>query len=79
MDLKIQEALETILAQESRGYLMQYAQAYATAALQNKMEGEELRVQLLYVLNNLTGWRGETARETKKTLKTLKKPLPNSN
>ena len=33
------------------------------------MVGEELRVQILYVLSNLAGWRGETAREVKKFLK----------
>ena len=33
------------------------------------MVGEELRVQILYVLSNLQGWRGERAREVKKVLK----------
>lgn len=33
------------------------------------MVGEELKVQLLYVLSNLSSWRGERAREVKKVLK----------
>jgi len=33
------------------------------------MIGEELRVQLLYVLSNVRIWRGEEAREIKKVLK----------
>ena len=34
-----------------------------------KMIGEELRVQILYVLSNLAGWRGPRAREVKAVLK----------
>ena len=37
------------------------------------MIGEELRVQLLYVLSNLQGWRGERAREVKEVLKKASK------
>ena len=37
------------------------------------MQGKELRVQLLYVLSNLGGWRGEIAREVKKVLKAFSK------
>jgi len=33
------------------------------------MIGEELKVQLLYVLSNAGNWRGEEAREVKKVLK----------
>ena len=34
------------------------------------MIGEELRIQILYVLSNLRSWLGEGARETKKFLRT---------
>jgi len=37
------------------------------------MVGEELRVQLLYVLSNLAHWRGERAREVKAVLKEASK------
>lgn len=33
------------------------------------MVGEEMKVQLLYVLSNLQSWRGERAREVKAVLK----------
>lgn len=33
------------------------------------MVGEELKVQILYILNNLSSWRGARAREVKATLK----------
>ena len=33
------------------------------------MVGKELKVQLLYVLSNLSSWRGEKAREVKTVLK----------
>ena len=44
-----------------------YARSYANKGLY--MEGEELDTQILYVLSNLGGWRGERAREVKKALR----------
>ena len=46
---------------------LNYAIEYAKAG--QIMLGDELRVQCLYVLNNITHWRGEDAREVRKTLK----------
>lgn len=63
---------KTILLQESKG-LMAYAQSYAKAGI--GMRGEELKVQILYVLNNLGGWRGDTARRVKAQLKKVLKGL----
>ena len=37
------------------------------------MVGQELKVQLLYVLCNLAGWRGPKAREVKAVLKAASK------
>lgn len=37
------------------------------------MVGEELKVQLLYVISNLSYWRGERAREVKAVLKQYSK------
>lgn len=44
----------------------EYAQGYL-ASLEDAIEGgtEGLAVQLMYVLENTRGWRGETAREVK--------------
>ena len=33
------------------------------------MQGNDLRIQLLYTLNNLKGWRGARAREVKEVLR----------
>jgi len=37
------------------------------------MVGDEMRVQILYVLSNLAGWRGDRAREVKAVLKAASK------
>ncbi len=73
MDKKLEEALKTILRQPDQGYIP-YAKTYTLTALMNpytgrEMEGEELKVQILYILNNLGTWRGEEARATKAILK----------
>ena len=60
------DLFKIILRQESKG-MMSYAQEYAKAGI--GMQGKMLKVQILYVLCNLNGWRGEEAREVKKALK----------
>lgn len=70
--MDIQTAIREInkAAQSAKpGALIHYAATYANAM--RGMEGYELHVQSLYVLNNLSAWRGETAREVKAFLKTL--------
>ena len=37
------------------------------------MVGEELHTQILYILSNMAGWRGERAREVKAILKFVNK------
>ncbi len=44
-----------------------YAVNYANMG--RYMEGHELYVQVLYVLNNITHWRGEVAKRVRGTLK----------
>ena len=39
----------------------------------NIMENKELKIQLLYILSNLEGWRGEEAKKVKSILKKLSK------
>ena len=46
----------------------EYAKTYARSGL-SMCWGDGLRVQCLYVLSNLGGWRGERAREVKAVLK----------
>lgn len=64
----VREALRTVMEHAS-GRTAEYAKVYANAGLELGMTGEELRVQVLYVLSNLVYWRGELAREVKSTLK----------
>jgi hypothetical protein len=52
------------------GSLMRYAAAYAQAGREMD-DPEYIRVQCLYILNNLGHWRGEEAREVKATFKRL--------
>lgn len=50
---------------------LNYAVNYAYAGL--NMSGKELDVQVLYVLNNISKWRGELAKEVRVALKQHKK------
>jgi len=63
---KVRNALENVLA-HSRGKYTEYAKTYAKAGLE--MTEEELRMQVLYVLNNLLYWKGELAKQVKQALK----------
>lgn len=66
----VRQALNRVMEAPDTGFTA-YAQTYAMAGLQMNMTGEELRVQLLYVLSNLQQWRGEEARATKQVLKSF--------
>jgi len=63
---RVRNALENVLA-HSKGKYTEYAKTYAKAGLE--MTEEELKIQVLYVLNNLPYWRGELARQVKQVLK----------
>ena len=58
-------------AGQSKSYYAPYALTYIHA-IPNAIEeygGEGLQTQLNYVLANLNGWRGETAKESKAIIK----------
>lgn len=55
--------LKASLENKKPGALIHYAATYASAG--RNMVGEHRRVQALYILNNLTSWRGIVAQETK--------------
>ena len=59
-------ALERIV-ENSKSKALNYCMNYAKVGL--GMSGYELYVQVLYVLNNMTHWRGPEATEVRKTLK----------
>lgn len=76
MNPEIKELLSTIIHQKhTEGKLIAYAQTYAKAAIDLGMDGFMLRCQLLYVLNNLSGWRGPMAVKVKSRLRKLRKQL----
>jgi hypothetical protein len=48
--------------------MIQYAASYAAAG-RHMTDPEEIRVQKLYILNNLSAWRGDEAKLVKAALK----------
>lgn len=65
---EVKRAIRVILA-DKRCYTtsLNYAVGYCQAAL--GMEGKELEVQILYILNNITHWRSVDAVDVRKTLR----------
>lgn len=49
----------------------EYARAYARAGI--GMEGKEAKIQALYILNNITHWRGGDSKEVRAFLKEFAK------
>lgn len=71
--MTVKEALQKVVFEAPAGKgLNDYAKSYALRALRDKMEGEALERNILYVLSNLGSWRGEVAREVKQVLKSYK-------
>lgn len=63
-----QEAIDVILSdKKSYSGSLNYAVNYCKAA--KFMTGEELRVQILYILNNITHWRHPQAKEVRAVLR----------
>ena len=78
MDDKVRNALQAVVKECPPSGYGEYAKAYAEAALNHPyqgsyMEGEELRVQIIYVLGNLHYWRGDRVREIKGILRAATK------
>lgn len=63
---KVRQVLDSIVANKHEKAL-NYAVNYAHVG--RHMEGHELYVQVLYVLNNITRWRGEVAKRVRGVLK----------
>ena len=66
---KVKNAFKLIVRQGFRRGYMDEARLYAKAGYDLDLTGESLKVQALYVLNNLQHWRGDEARRCKKVLK----------
>ncbi len=52
-----------------------YAKTYAYAALKRELGEKATICQIDYILSNLSYWRGEEARETKKIMREIKQDL----
>ena len=67
-DNEVHEAIRTIL-KDKKSYQtsLNYAVNYCLAAL--SMYREELKVQCLYILNNISHWRSPGSKEVRATLK----------
>lgn len=71
--IDVKEALWMIL-QDASNPSLNYAVNYARIGL--GMEGHELSIQCLYVLNNITGWRaGKNSKFTKEEIKAAREAL----
>ena len=65
--MTVHEALIKIVDNENEKSLS-WAVNYAIAGI-CMPDSEALRVQVIYVLNNISHWRGEVAKEVRATLK----------
>lgn len=65
-EAEIKQALQMII-DNREAKALNYAVNYAIAGLQ--MTGKALKVQVLYVLNNMTHWRGREAKQCRQILK----------
>lgn len=64
----VKEAIKIVL-EDKKSYAtsLNYAVGYCRYALE--MSGEELRTQCIYILNNITHWRGPGNKEVRKVIK----------
>jgi len=67
---KFHIACHNIIANKDKPTL-NYAVNYARYGLELE-ELADAKVQALYILNNITHWRGDLAKETRQTLKEMK-------
>lgn len=67
---KVKEALQSII-DNREAKALNYAVNYAREGL--LLTGEALHVQVLYILNNMTSWRGVIAKEVRAVLKEFTK------
>lgn len=65
---EVKSAINIILNKRNyQNKALNYCINYAISALE--MTGHELHVQVLYVLSNMTHWRGEDAKQVRSILK----------
>ena len=67
---EVKESLQCVVDNKTAKAL-NYAVNYAREGL--LLNGESLRIQCLYVLENIKAWRGEDAKQVRQTLKAFTK------
>lgn len=68
--LTFNECCAAILRNQNEKAL-NYAVGYARAGM--GMVGADAKVQALYILNNMSRWRGDTAKQVRESLKNISK------
>lgn len=69
---EVKKAIEIILSDKAKyNTSLNYAVNYCRDAL--GMQGGDLKVQCLYILSNITGWRHPEAKAVRQTLKSFTK------
>ena len=68
--LSFDECCTTIMRNRGEKAL-NYAVEYARAGI--GMKGYEAKVQALYILNNMSRWRGDIAKQVRESLKAISK------
>ena len=73
-EIQVKEALRTIL-HDTKSYdtSLNYAVNYCLAGIH--LTGHELKVQCLYILNNITRWRNPKAKLVRQILKEFSKGI----
>ena len=67
--MTFQECCNSIIAHQDQPSL-NYAVGYAKAG-RHMTDPHEIRVQALYILNNMSYWRGDIAKEVRASLKKI--------
>ena len=65
--MELNEAVKAVLDECPNQYAKSYASGMVEARLMYGKAGE--KSQILYILENIKGWRGERAKEVRKILK----------
>jgi hypothetical protein len=72
MEKQVHEAIKVILS-DKKSYPTSLNYAVNYCLLSREMHGEALKVQCLYILNNITHWRHPLAKSVRQVLKDFTK------
>lgn len=69
---EVKDAIEVIL-KDTKAYTTSLNWATQYCIVARGLTGDELRVQCLYILNNITHWHGEGSKDVRRILKEFTK------